>query len=138
MPAEIVSDYLEAGQILSRSPRGAAALLRLAIQKLCPLLGATKKDINAAIGELVSQGTITTSIQQALDSVRVIGNEAVHPGQMDLKDDADTAASLFRLLNFIVEKAITEPKQVASIFAGLPPSKLAAIAERDAQKAADA
>ena len=35
MPEEVKKDYEEAATIVSRSPRGAAALLRLAIKKLC-------------------------------------------------------------------------------------------------------
>lgn len=131
MPLEIMADYNEARSIVQRSPRGAAALLRLAIQKLLPILGSSKKDINSGIGELVEKGVITPAIQQALDSVRVIGNESVHPGELDLKDDVETAFSLFQLINFIVEKAITEPKEVAAIYAKLPAAKLAGIAARD-------
>ncbi|WP_267433829.1 DUF4145 domain-containing protein [Sphingomonas sp. GM_Shp_1] len=130
----MVDDYEEARQVLPLSPRGAAALLRLIVQKLLPIIGAKEDDINRMIGELVEKGTISTAIQQALDSVRVIGNEAVHPGTMDLKDDQNTAVSLFRLINFIVEKAISEPKEVAAIFQGLPPGKLAGIANRDKPK----
>lgn len=134
MPAEIIGDYHEARAIVGRSPRGAAALLRLAMQKLCPLLGAAEDDINKMIGELVRNGIVNAMLQQALDSVRVIGNEAVHPGTIDLNDDPAVAHALFGLLNIIVEKAITEPKQIGEIYQSLPASKLAGIAQRDAQK----
>lgn len=132
MPEQIKGDFEEARQIARLSPRGAAALLRLAIQKLCPLIGAAESDINKMIGQLVSDGKIPVVVQQALDSVRVIGNEAVHPGTIDLKDDVSTATTLFELVNFIVEKAISEPKKIAAIFGSLPPGKLAGIAQRDA------
>lgn len=131
MPEEIKADFEEARLIYADSPRGAAALLRLALQKLCPHIGATKAGINDAIAELVKAGTVSASLQQALDSVRVIGNEAVHPGTLDLRDDAATVLTLFRLVNFIVEKAITEPKEVAAIYGTLPPDKHAGIAKRD-------
>lgn len=134
MPPEIVDDYNEAREIASDSPRGAAALLRLAIQKLCPILGSTKSDINASIGELVAAGKITPMIQQALDSVRVIGNEAVHPGTVDLNDSPEVARALFNLVNFIIEKAITEPKQIDALYQSLPANKLAGIVQRDAPK----
>ena len=137
MPKEIVGDFIEARSIYSRSPRGAAALLRLAIQKLCPILGSSGGDINRAIGELVAAGTIPPAVQQALDSVRVIGNEAVHPGTMDLQDDRATAKALFGLVNFIVEKAITDPKLIGEIYGSLPPAKLAGIAARDGAKAVE-
>lgn len=134
LPSELTGDYEEARAILPRSPRGSAALLRLVIQKLLPHLGATKKTIDAAIGELVANGKIKTPIQRALDTVRVIGNESVHPGEMDLKDDRETALALFRIINMIVETAITEPNRLDELYASLPPSKLEGIANRDAPK----
>lgn len=134
MPDVIAEDFNEARQIANKSPRGAAALLRLAIQKLCKELGSEQKDINAAIGELVREGKISSDLQRALDSVRVIGNEAVHPGVMDLQDDRATASALFGLVNFIVEKGISEPKRIAEIYASLPPNKLAGIAQRDGRQ----
>jgi len=46
MPIEIIQEYMEAAAILPGSPRGSAALLRLAVQKLLPLLGAAEQEIN--------------------------------------------------------------------------------------------
>ncbi len=133
LPEELKADFEEARLIHGDSPRGAAALLRLVLQKLLPFIGATKSNINAAIAELIAAGTVSSSLQQALDSVRVIGNEAVHPGELDLKDDHRTVMMLFNLINFIVHKAITEPKEIAAIYGTLPPDKLAGIAQRDAE-----
>lgn len=41
------------------------------------------------------------------------------------------ATRLFGLVNFVVEKAISDPRQVAAIFGGLPQVKLDGIARRD-------
>ena len=97
MPGDVRGDYSEASTILDLSPRGAAALLRLAVQKLCAHLGEKGKNINEDIASLVAKG-LDPRVQQALDTVRVIGNEAVHPGVMDLRDDRATAERLFGLV----------------------------------------
>lgn len=130
LPEGIKADYEEARSILSQSPRGAAALLRLAIQKLCAHLGQPGKNINDDIKALVASG-LPAKVQEALDSVRVIGNEAVHPGTIDLNDDRHTANMLFKLVNFIATKLITEPNEIDSIYNLLPQSKRDAINLRD-------
>jgi len=130
LPDDIKADYEEAASIANRSPRGAAALLRLVIQKLCIYLGEKGKDLFEDIGNLVKKG-LPDEIQKALDSVRVIGNYAVHPGTMDLKDDIQTVKSLFKLINIIAEYMITKPKQVNSLFDKLSNSQKDAITKRD-------
>lgn len=127
---EIIADYNEAASIVQKSPRGAAALLRLIIQKLCVSLGEKGKKIDDDIASLVKKG-LPVEVQQALDILRVIGNESVHPGELDLKDDVDTATQLFGLVNLIAEDRITRPKQVAVMYSALPASKLKGIADRD-------
>ncbi len=133
LPDDIRRDYEEASNILDLSPRGAAALIRLATQKLCKELGQPGKNINDDIGALVASG-LDVRIQKALDAVRLIGNNAVHPGQIDLRDDRTTAETLFRLLNLIAEKTISEPKHIDELYATLPEQKLKAIEERDVRK----
>jgi hypothetical protein len=133
LPDEIREDFDEARAILDLSPRGAAALLRLCVQKLCIHLGKAGKNIDDDIASLVKDG-LNVRVQQALDIVRVIGNEAVHPGQMDLKDDRDTAAVLFDLVNRIAYDTISHPNELAAMYGKLPPSKRDAIAKRDAPK----
>jgi hypothetical protein len=130
LPAEIQHDYTEAALILSKSPRGAAALLRLCIQKLCRHLEQPGENINADIKALVAAG-LPPKVQEALDSVRVIGNDAVHPGELDLRDDRETATKLFKLVNFIATKMISEPNEIDEIYKTLPTSKREAIDHRD-------
>lgn len=127
---DIKMDYEEAAEIMQKSPRGAAALLRLVVQKLCKQLGERGQNINTDIANLVKQG-LPIKIQQALDTVRVTGNEAVHPGTLDLKDDQETAQNLFKLVNFIAEKMISEPKEVEKLFNNLPEDKKEQIKKRD-------
>jgi hypothetical protein len=130
LPDDVVADFEEARGIVDSSPRGAAALLRLCIQKLCLHLGEKGKNIDDDIASLVSKG-LNPMVQQALDIVRVVGNEAVHPGTMDLKDDRDTALRLFELVNSIADQMISHPKNVKAMYSKLPETKRDAIAKRD-------
>ncbi|XEU28215.1 DUF4145 domain-containing protein [Tistrella mobilis] len=100
------------------------------MQKLCKELDQPGKNINEDIGALV-RGGLDPRVQQALDIVRVVGNSAVHPGQIDLRDDRKTAETLFTLLNLIVDKTVSEPKHIAELYASLPESAIQAIEKRD-------
>ncbi len=131
MPESVKQLYEEAGLIYNKSPRAACALLRLAIDRLCNELGETDRDINKNIGALVKKG-LPQSVQQALDFVRVVGNKAVHPGQIAFDvDDKETAIKLMRLLNIIVERMITEPNVINSLYQRLPETIKESIENRD-------
>jgi hypothetical protein len=133
MPIAVKGDFEEAGAIVNLSPRGAAALARLCIQKLVLELGEKGSNLNDDIGNLVKKG-LEIEVQQALDVVRVVGNNAVHPGTIDLKDDKETALTLLALINMIVERRIAGPKKLLGLFAGLPPNALQQIETRDKPK----
>jgi len=129
MPENVLKLYGEASAISSKSPRGAAALLRLSIQILCKELGEPGENINTDISNLVKKG-LPSIVQQSLDIVRVTGNDAVHPGQIDT-DNPETVGQLFILVNIIVEYMIALPKQVSGIYSSLPADKLKGITGRD-------
>jgi len=90
--------------------------------------------IDEQIGQLVADG-LPRRVQQALDSVRVIGNESVHPGKMDLNDTPEVGQVLFRLVNLIIQDCITAPKEAEEIYGLLPEGKLKGIENRDKPKA---
>jgi hypothetical protein len=135
MPAEVAEDYEEARRVYTVSPRSSAALLRLAVQKLCIHLGRPGKNLNNDIGQLVTAG-LPIRVQKALDVVRVIGNNQVHPGTLDVRDNPEIAASLFELVNLIVESLITTEKKINAVFEGLPGTAKEQIAKRDSQATA--
>lgn len=136
LPESCIVEYNEARDVASRSPRAAAALLRLAVQKLMVELGEKGKNINTDIGSLVSKG-LPVEIQQALDYCRVIGNNGVHPGEIELNDNPEITNSLFEMINFIVEDRISRPKKVAELYSILPKGALEAVEKRDEQTAKD-
>lgn len=130
LPDDIKVDFEEARQIANLSPKGAAALLRLVIQKICIYLGEPGKNINKDIGELVKNG-LSPVVQRSLDIVRVVGNESVHPGVIDLNDDPETVKNLFKLINIIADTMITRPKEIDMLYGSLPSDKREAIQKRD-------
>lgn len=130
MPWDVQADYLEARKIIGDSPRAAAALLRLALQKLMVHLGEKGNNLNEDIGNLVGKG-LPEKVQKALDTVRVVGNNAVHPGQLNVKDDRQTAITLFDLINIVVETMIVQPKKVNELYGRLPPTAVEQINKRD-------
>jgi len=131
MPEAIRADYEEASNIVSKSSRGACALLRLSVQKLCEELGYTSGNINKDIGKMVEDG-LPVQIQQALDVVRVVGNNAVHPGELSKEDVDGIAMAIFYLINEIIEDRIAKPKRIAELYKKLPTGALDAIQRRDA------
>ncbi len=129
MPKDTADIYNEARAVLPHSPKSSAALLRLAIQQVCQHLGKSGKNLNDDIGELVRDG-LSPRVQQALDSVRVIGNNAVHPGSIDFEDNPHLVETHFKLVNFIREEMITRPREIREIYDSLPQNQLEQIEQR--------
>ena len=130
---DVRADYEEARSVFNASPRSAAALLRLAIQKLCKELGEPGKNINDDIASLVQKG-MSPLIQQAMDTVRIAGNESVHPGELDLNDNQEVALGLFELVNIIAMDRLTTPRMVREMYELMPEAKRQAVEQRDAPK----
>lgn len=133
MPTELKNDFEEAISIVNKSPRGAAALLRLVLQKLMKEVGEKGENINQDISNLVKKG-LHPHIQHALDYCRVVGNNAVHPGEIKLDDSPEIANTLFEMINLIVEELIARPKRATELFSKLPEGARQAIEKRDRSK----
>lgn len=133
MPQSVSEYYNEAREVSAYSSRAAAALLRIAAKKLCEHLGEDEPNLNQAIGNLSKRG-LSLEVIRSLDSLRIVGNEGgAHEGQIDLtgKDNKQIVDKLFWLVNFIVEKTITEPNEVKGLFESLPGDKKAGAEKRD-------
>lgn len=129
MGDEIKELYLEAAKIFQDSPRASAALLRLCVEGLCRQLG-EKGGLNACIGNLVNKG-LDEGMQQALDYCRVIGNNAVHIGEIDVEEGSDKIPTLFYLVNDIAQEMITKPKERKEKYSFLPEQSRKQIERRD-------
>ncbi|PEE23012.1 hypothetical protein CON95_12610 [Bacillus toyonensis] len=114
MPEAVSVLYNEARSIVQLSPKSACALLRLGLEKLlvhlkCP----EKNNIYNNIKLLKERDNINDVVFDALNAVRLVGNNAVHPGKINIDDDPKIAGTLFWLLNFIVEELISKPAKVS-------------------------
>lgn len=130
MPKDCLLDYEEARSISAESPRAAAALLRLVIQKLCIHFGEPGENLNDDIKNLVKKG-LDSRIQKALDIIRVTGNHSVHPGEMNTKDKPEITSKLFEVVNMIVHEMITKKKELESLYESLPEKDRTNIQNRD-------
>ena len=134
MPASVLDLFEEARAVGMISPRSAAALLRLALQTLIDELEPGNKNLNEKIGALKARG-LADDVVKAMDVVRVVGNNGVHPGDIDVNEDSAILPALFALVNVIVEQVVVRRSTVDALFAKLPPGALEAIARRDAPRA---
>lgn len=133
MPENCKNIYFEAAMVSGISPRSASALLRLCLQLLLAELGGKGKNINSDIQVLVQAG-LPVEIQQALDAIRIFGNESVHAGEIILNEDKNILPTLFECINMIVENRIAQPKRISKLHDLLPPDARAAINKRDEKR----
>lgn len=63
---------------------------------------------------------IKSLYNEALDYCRVIGNNAVHPNEINLDDTPEMVHTMFEMINFIVEEKIAKPKRIKDMFNKLP------------------
>ncbi|EAH8622890.1 TPA: DUF4145 domain-containing protein [Campylobacter jejuni] len=123
MPENVKEIYEEASLVLGDSPRASCALLRLALQELMKYLkeniqiynGLKNRNINEDIKEIINIGNFyqeqKESLEEAMNSIRLIGNKASHPSELDINDNSEIANILFEMINFIVGEIITKPKE---------------------------
>lgn len=128
MPTDVAELYDEASTVMNLSPRSASALLRLALEVLLEGLYPQAGKLNDMIGAAVEDG-LPTKVQQTMDYIRFNGNQSVHKFHHD--DTVETASILFSLLNIVVEHLITQPKQLASLYAELPQTFRDQVGRRD-------
>jgi hypothetical protein len=114
-PPNVRRESEEASQTLEASPRGAAALLRIAIEKLCKELGVSGESLKDDIVFFVRED-VDARVQKVLDAAQIIESNAMRPGQIDLGEDRATAETLSGLVNLICEKMIMEPRHLQEVY----------------------
>ena len=100
---EFSEDFEQAATILNKSPRAAAALIRVCIQKMIPLLKNTGKNLDENISSLVGKG-LEVEIGQAMDVLQVIRKNPVQENHIDLRAETVMATRMFESLKEILER----------------------------------
>jgi hypothetical protein len=119
MPDTCRKLYNEARAIVKHSPKSAAALLRLVIYSLMKALGESGIHIDKDIQALVKRG-LPKRLQHALEYCRLMGENGVAPGEVDLSVTSDMPLILFAVINLIVEDQISRPKRIEKTYNNLP------------------
>jgi hypothetical protein len=103
---------------LEASPRGAAALLRLAIEKVCEELGESGESPKDDLASFV-QEDVDARVQKVLEAMRIIETNAVPPAQIGVGDNRAIGETLSGLVNLICEKMIIEPRHLQAMYTKL-------------------
>lgn len=130
MPEEIKEQFNEARAVFEESPQAAGGLLRVCLEKLLEHLEAEGGTSHDKIGYLVDNG-LNEEIQKAMDSVRLIGNDHSHSGEIFMNDSREAVSSMFDLINTVVIREITEPKNIDEIWDKVPDNKKKGVKDRD-------
>lgn len=123
MPDNVKSVYYEAKTVLNISPKSACALLRLALEMLLDELEIAGRSLNDKINKYCNDFDSNNRLIKAFHLVRLVGNEAVHPGVIDIDDNEDIARAMFEIINEIVDETITKKNKMDAIFEYLPEEK---------------
>lgn len=80
VPNEYSKDYNEAGLILTDSPNASAALSRRCLQNILrEVIKVKKSNLINEIQEAIDKNILPSTMNDALDTVRIVGNFAAHP-----------------------------------------------------------
>lgn len=136
MPEKCMDIYNEAALVFTYSHRAAAALLRLCLQLLLTEAKIEGKTIDQQIQNLIKSGEDPMSVL-CMDICRILGNESVHPGTINLNEDTDTAAILFMFINMATDRLFTAKRKIDAILQKLPEGARKALEDRNARLAAE-
>ena len=118
MPGQVKKVYEEARKVASKSAGATAALLRKAAEMLCREVlweehggGSKWPSLDKGIAKLKDAGVLSPKCVEGLTIVRLVGNDAVHEGVIDMEEDEQSLELLFDLINDIVQETISRPRE---------------------------
>jgi hypothetical protein len=109
LPEDLRSLHNEARAVAAISPRSAAALLRLLVDRLIASLGTPDGTLSERVDWLAAEGHLPTQVVEGLTACRVVGPASLRPGEIDpdAEDDPGVVLFLCRLVDTIVDTTIT-------------------------------
>jgi hypothetical protein len=108
MPVLAKEYYNEARNVCDASPRAAAALLRMALEALCDEVESEGSDLASKVAFLTNEG-LPPAVLEGIGMLNLLGRDTRHAGLIDPDQDRVHADALFKVLNIVVEYAITLP-----------------------------
>lgn len=112
--------YQEARDVAGRSPRAAAALLRLLVERLVHELdgvGHEGERLQVKVDRLRDDGKIDAGTYEAMLAVKIAGDGALHTGQIDTEaeDQGEVVVVLFGIVNHIVTSTRSLHREVEAL-----------------------
>ncbi|MDO8517564.1 MAG: DUF4145 domain-containing protein [Nanoarchaeota archaeon] len=114
IPEKIKKDLEEAKLCFSVGAINASSgMCRKALQRACKEKGATKKELYDQIDEITTKGVISNDLRELAQSVRLIGNDGVHPNDDEVsKEDAEEILNLAEQFLDIIFVAPAKVKEI--------------------------
>ncbi|MCS5673486.1 MAG: hypothetical protein VX983_05440 [Actinomycetota bacterium] len=103
MPRNLVPLYIEAQDIVERSPASACAILRILIEAVIRDRGLRGRHIVRDVGTLVDQGA-PVGLLRALDVVAMSEEAAETPAELRLTDGHSDAQNLVMFLHLLADQ----------------------------------
>ena len=100
-------DLEEAAAILNKFPRGAAALMRVCIQKLVLLLEDNGEQLNQHVSSLVRKG-LEVEMQQAMEVLQVLRSDPSQLNPLESQADRETALRFLDSLKAVLERRMLQ------------------------------
>jgi hypothetical protein len=104
---DIAEDFEEAAAILNKSPGAAAALMRLCIQNMMPLLTEQGKNLDENMFALVRKG-LEVEIQESMDMLQVLRKNPFQASYFEKKEDEEVATKFVKVLKGIMERRMLQ------------------------------
>jgi len=112
-PEDVGRLWIQAHRSLSDENYDAAAVMaRSALQSAVRHQHAVGTSLKGQIQDLASRGILPPLMQEWSDQVRILGNDAAHPGPGQAAPDPRDAKDIVQFLDFLLEYLYTLPHRI--------------------------